>query len=303
VHGDVAVAHAAARHRGAVAYGELKAAGLGRGAIDHRVGRSRLHRVHRGVFLVGHAVPADYAAQHAAVLALGPRAYISNRSALEQYEVLEAVEGPIHVTVIGRCRRSREGIRVHRTTRIAPEDLGLLNGHLPITSAARALLDFADDAPTRDLQRAINEAMVQGLTTADDLRGLLKRTPGRKGTALVTAILDRNDGPVTTFPGAEEVAYALFGRTPIPLPATNVMVLRYKVDFAWLDEKLIVEMDSGRFHGTPAAVDRDRRKEADLRSDKWEVLRYSWWQITEDSHFVVAEIAAALERRRHMARP
>jgi hypothetical protein len=242
------------------------------------------------------------AAERAAVLALGPDAYICNRSALEDYEILEPDGGDIHVTVIGRCRRSRKGIRVHRTTRIAPQDLGLLDGDLPITSPARAILDFADTATPRELAKAVNEAHVKGLATPQDLRDILARTPGRRGAALLRATLDRHDGPARLHKGLEQIAYDLFDQTPIPKPLVNQKVHGYEVDFYWPEATLVVELDSGRFHGTPAAVDRDRRKEAYLRKHRLEVLRYSYWQIEDHSHFVVAEVAATVERRRHTAR-
>jgi very-short-patch-repair endonuclease len=191
---------------------------------------------------------------------------------------------------------------VHRTTRIAREDIGLLDGDLPITSPARAILDFADTATPRELAKAVNEAHVQGLATPQDLRDILARTPGRRGAALLAATLDRHDGPSTAHPGAEQLAEALFAKTPIPKPQTNAKVHGYEVDFYWADEKLVVEMDSGRFHGTPAAVDRDRRKDAGLRRHGLEVLRYSWSQADEEPHFLIAEVAATVERRRHTAR-
>jgi hypothetical protein len=285
-----------------VSYAELKAAGLGRGAIHHRVQRERLHRIHRAVFLVGHEIPPEFAPHHAAVLALSPRAYISHRTVLELHEILEPEEGDIHVTVIGRCRRSRPGIRVHRTTRIASKDLGLLDDQLPITSPARAILDFAETATPTELSRAINEAHVQQLATPEDLRDILGRCPGRKGAALVKAILDRHDGPVTLHRGLEEIGHALFARTPIPMPLVNVKRYGYRLDFFWPKEGLVVELDGGRFHGTPAAVDRDRRKDAHLRKHDLEVLRYSYWQVDEESHFLVAEVAAKLVERRRPTR-
>ena len=58
----------------------------------------------------------------------------------------------------------------------------------------------------------------------------------------------------------------------------------------------------GALHRLRAAVDRDRRKEAHLRAPGCLVLRYSYGQIKEEPHFVIAEIAAALERRRNQTR-
>ena len=299
---DIGIARFAATHGGAISHVELRRAGLGADAIDSRARRGTLHRVHRATFLVGHTAAAAFAPQHAAVLALGPDAYLYGSSALEAFDILEPIGGPIHVLVLNACRRSRPGIRVHRTTRIAAEDLGLLNGELPITSPARAILDYADTATPVEVSRAINEAQVQELTTPDELRSLIARTPGRRGARKVTYALARHDGPRRLHRGVEEIAYALIDPTPIRNPETNAEIHGVEVDLLWRDEQLVVELDSGRFHGTPAAVDRDRRKEAHLRKHDCEVLRYSYWQIKEQPHFVIAEIAATLERLRAQAR-
>lgn len=298
---DAVVAEIAAAQEGNVTRKQLRQAGLSDREIDHRIARKRLHRVHRGVFLPGHAVPPERAPQRAAVLTLGENAYLSYRSALEQYGVLPPSDGPIDVTVIGCCRRSRDGIRVHRTTRIAPEDLGTLDG-LPITSPARALLDFADEATPRELAGAVNEAHVQQLTTPDELRAILQRTPGRRGAALLRATLDRHDGPDTTHDGGEKLLQALLKRARLPKPTTNQRLNGYEVDFLYEDAKLVIEIDSGKFHGTPAAVDRDRRKDAHLRRLGYTVLRYSYHQIADEPEAVIAEIAAHLSAPRLHAR-
>jgi very-short-patch-repair endonuclease len=297
VHGDPAVADVAGDRQGVVSYRDLRSSGLGRGAIHHRVLRKRLHRVHRAVYLPGHDVPPEGAPLFAAVQALGENAYISYRTALEQHGILEPTDGPIHATVVGGCRRSRDNIRVHRTTRIAPEDLGTIDG-LPITSPARAILDFADDATPRELAKAINEAHVLKLATPADLRALMKRTPGRKGAALLTATLNRHDGPSTAHEGGEELLEAIIKRARLPKPAVNARTAGYECDFTYENHKLIIEVDGGTFHGTPAAVDRDRRKDQALRAAGYTVLRYSYHQLADEPEAAVAEIAAHLSAPR-----
>ena len=235
------------------------------------------------------------------MLALGKKAYISHGSALEQYGIVPpAPGGPIHVTLVGCCRRSRDNIRVHRTTRIAAEDVGTIDG-LPITSPARALLDYAEYATPSQLRRAVNEAHVQRLATPDEIRALMKRTPGRRGAALLTATLDSHDGADTGHDGGELLLAALLRRSRLPRPEANVRRHGHELDFVYEDQKVVIECDSRRFHGTPSAVDRDRRKDAHLRSHNYEVLRYSYDQIADEPEAVLAEIAATLATRARRA--
>lgn len=259
--------------------------------VDHRVTQGRLHRRHRGVYLVGHDVAPDRAPLFAAALALGAEAYISQRTALEQFGIVGPRPGPVHVTVVGRCRRSRDGIRVHRTTRIASEDLGTVDG-LPITSPARALLDFADTAYPSELEWAVNEAYVKRLLTAEELHEILARTPGRRGAKRLRAVLDRHDAPRTLLSGGERVLHRALEAARITGYETNATVHGKEVDFHFPGPGLVVEVDSGRYHGTPTALNRDRAKDPHLRSHGITVLRYSWWQVEDDLPFVVGEIAA-----------
>lgn len=293
---DAAVAAIAGAQSGVVGRQQLRDAGIGRGAIDHRRRRARLHTFHRGVYLVGHDALPEHAREHAALQACGRHAYLTDRSALEVYEVVEASGGPVHVTVTRGRRRSRDGIVVHRTRLTDPRDFGMF-GSLRITSPARALLDFADSANPRQLEWAINEAQVGQLVTTDELNAILRRAPGRRGAALMRRVLALHDGPHELLSDGEHVLHAALRKARMTGYETNAVVHGKKVDFYFHSEGLVIEVDSGRYHGTPAASNRDHRKDAFLRSRRLEVIRYSWWQVNNDIEFVIAEIAAVRERR------
>ena len=295
--GDAHVARLATDQEGAVTRTQLIELGVRPGAIDHRLESGRLHRAHQGTYLVGHTATTEQARYVLATLACGPAAYISAGSALECYGAVEPTGGDVHVTVIAGRRRSRKGIRLHRTRLGDPRDFGTL-GTLRITSPARAVLDYAEYATPAQLARAVNEVQVKKLATAGELREIVARSPGRHGAALLTATLDRHDGPVTFRSDGERLFLALLKRARLPLPEVNADVDGDEVDFLYRDARLAIELDGGAAHGVPAAVDRDRRKEARLRAQRVELLRYSWWQIEEEPEAVTAEIAGRLAAKR-----
>ena len=274
---------------------QLRAAGWSDDQVDYRIARDRLHRLHRATFLVGHEVPPERAQFWAAVIAMGDDGALSHGSALEDYGALEPQGSPVHVTVIGRCRRSRDGIRVHRTTRIDARDVGTKDG-LRITSPARAALDYAEYATPSQVGHAINQLQVLGLATAQDLHDVIARTPGRRGTKKLKAVLLRHEGPVRFRSGGERIVLATLRRARLPQPEVNATVGIDEVDFVYRSPKVAIEFDGAAAHGTPQAVHNDRRKDARLRALGYEVLRYSWWQIEDDTEAVVAEIAAAITR-------
>jgi predicted transcriptional regulator of viral defense system len=112
---DRRIAALAARQHGVVATRQLVALGLTPRAVSHRVAAGRLHRVHRGVYAVGHPVLAPRARWMAAVLTCGPDAALSHASAAALWEVrrTDATRTDVIVpTAGGRAKRAR--LRIHR---------------------------------------------------------------------------------------------------------------------------------------------------------------------------------------------
>jgi predicted transcriptional regulator of viral defense system len=118
---DIEIARIAAGQHGVVTAKQLADAGLGRMAISERSRNGRLHRIHRGVYAVGHHGLSLHGRFMAATLACGDGAVVSHVSAAVLWELLRPIDGPVHVTVpstSGRARRA--GIHLHRSP---PSDL------------------------------------------------------------------------------------------------------------------------------------------------------------------------------------
>jgi very-short-patch-repair endonuclease len=82
----------------------------------------------------------------------------------------------------------------------------------------------------------------------------------------------------------------------LPQPQTNVRLGRYEADFLWAAEKVIVEVDSWRYHGNPRAFERDRRKDLALQTAGYQVIRITAKQLELEPYVIVAQIARALDR-------
>lgn len=119
---DLVVAWIAERQLGLITAVQLHYAGVGRGSIEWRLANGSLHRVFRGVYLVGHAVPVAGALEFAAVLAVGDRTVVSHRSAAALWGFARRPVGLVEVTVAPRVRaRSPTGHRAQeRRLRGAP---------------------------------------------------------------------------------------------------------------------------------------------------------------------------------------
>jgi very-short-patch-repair endonuclease len=273
--GDLVIARIATRQHGVVTTAQARSAGLNDEGIRRRVASGRLHRVHRGVYAVGHRRLTFEGRCMAAVLALGDGAAVSHRSAAALWRMLPPHEGPIEVTVPGDGgREKRKGIKTHRSSTLIA-GVSILRDGIRVTSAARTL---------RDLHRAVSDEIYRrAVRRALDLR-------------LISSAQLRSDDELTRSE-LERLFRSLCRRHRLPQPEVNARVDEFEVDFLWREQRLIVETDSWRHHGDRSAFERDRARDAHLQSLGFRVLRFTHRQLTAEQRAVIAALHPLLGQR------
>jgi len=292
--GDPWIARMAEAQHGVVTTRQLRAAGLGRGAIAHRAAQRRLTPLHRGVYLVAPQLDVPLSREMAAVLACGAGAALSHRSAAMLWQLTGA--GPlaeVEITVRGGDRR-RDGIRVHRVADLDRRDL-TRRARIPITTPARTLLDLAVVAEDRELARAFEQAQILRLVSAREVRAALARSPTGRGRRAMRVLLEAAAEPRFTRSRAEERMLELIRASGLPVPRTNVWVHGFEVDLHWPQQRVVAEVDGYAYHRTRAAFERDRRRDQRLQLAGQRVLRVTWRQIVDEPFALVAGLARALE--------
>lgn len=296
--GEAAVQWVANQQLALITTHQLQVAGVGRGAVRRRVEEGTLHRRYRGVYLVGHPIPLPGARELGAVLACGHRALISYRSAAALWGLANAAVEDVDVTVVARGCRSRDGLRVHRVERLGAGDRTTKSG-IPVTSPARAIIDYAATANATELEYATSEAYAHKLTDDRRLLAAIDRAPNHAGVALLRTILRQAGGPQRTRSGGERAMLRLIRAAGLPAPRMNVLIAGFTADFVWPEERLIVELDGYPFHGHRAAFERDHRRDIVHKNAGYEVLRFTGRQLDDEPLLVVAAIVRALDRRSH----
>ncbi|HWT91381.1 MAG TPA: type IV toxin-antitoxin system AbiEi family antitoxin domain-containing protein [Solirubrobacteraceae bacterium] len=286
---DRRVAEVASRQRGIVTLADLHAAGLTRNEIRRRVERGWLHRVHRGVYKVGHLADIPFAAETAALLACGSFAVATHRSSSAVLKLLPPPELP-EITLIGGRDARHPGIVIHRSTTLTRKDVWVREG-LRITNPRRTLADLAAVASPEELAAAVNEAHALRLIPP----GPLEIAAGRRGSDRLRRASNSHATGFTRSK-AERLLTALLRRAGLPKPETNAFVAGQNVDAVWREQRVVVEFDGAATHAHRLA--RDRAKEAALRTAGFDVLRIGWDQLTKRPELVAAQIAAALAPRR-----
>ena len=284
---DRRIADLARRQHGVVSRAQLVTLGLSVAQIEGRVRRGRLHRVHQGVYAVGHLSLTRKGRFAAAVLACGDGAALSHFSAAVLWEMLQDRNWPIHVT--SPRNRKVAGLIVHR----APLQAERVRLHgITVTTPGRTLVDLADVAPRRLLERAIDEAEYLRL----DRTGLVPRH-GRRGQGLLASVLAvHTPGSTRTRSEMEEMFLELCGEHGIPRPDVNVQLEGYECDFVWPRQGLVVETDGGAAHGTRNARERDRVKDARLVVAGWRVIRITYVRLLNEPDAVADDLKQLLRQ-------
>jgi very-short-patch-repair endonuclease len=290
---EAAIADLAAAQHGVVARRQLVALGLGRRAIDHRLALRRLHPVHRGVFAVGHRVLSRYGVWMSAVLAAGPDAVLSHRSAAALWGIRDTARANVDV-IAPRRLGTRPRIDAHRIA--LPADEVTVERGIPVTTPARTLLDLAQVLTPHQLERAITEAEIRRLTSPHPLDALVARHAGGRGTATLKRILEglHEIGETITRSELEDRFLGLLDAHDLPRPRTNRKIGAIEADAVWPRQRLIAELDGFATHATRAAFEKDRARDRALQVAGWRVVRITWRQLREDPATIAAQLEALL---------
>lgn len=291
------IASLARRQHGVVTRGQLLEAGLHPNTVDLWIRNGRLHLIHAGAYALGHSALSREGRWVAAVLRAGRHAVLSHRSAAALWDV-RGDDGIVDITIPTKSR-SAEGIRRH-FSRLAADEVTRRRG-IAVTTVSRTLLDLSAVISDAELTRAIREAEVLRLPLRPPLAELLARHRGRRGIARLRRCLDALRG----LPGGlsrsalEDRLLSLLKGAALPAPRTNSVIhvgdLRFEVDCCWTRERVIVELDGHRTHGTRAAFESDRERDRRLQAAGWTVVRVTWRQIHDDPAAVTRDLARLLE--------
>lgn len=271
---DEVIARIAGRQHGVVAVRQLVEAGLDKSAISRRVSAGRVHRVHRGVYAVGHSALSREGRWLAAVLACGPGAVLSHLCGAALWELWPWSIAVIDITVPGLGGRAhRSGIVLHRSKTLGEHDTTVRRG-IPVTTPARTVADLRRVLSLAQLEKAIGRAEVLGFDVGPQ--------PGLE--------------PDMTRSELERRFLWICRRYGLPRPEVNSRVGPFEVDFLWAERRLIVEVDGFRYHGTRSAFEADRARDVHLKLLGYEVLRFTYRQLMDEPRTVASTLLALFGR-------
>jgi hypothetical protein len=291
---DATAAKTAARQHGAITRRQLEACGLGSKAIAIRVRKGQLHRVHQGVYTLGHPPQSLLERFMAAVLACGKGATVSHVSAAVLWELLRPIDGPVHIsTPTTSGRKKQSGIHLHRCPSLKPlADPSPSPSYLQQEGGRgrRVLTTYRRHIPVTTVARTLEDLRASSLLAPHLLRRATRQAE-LKGYRLEYLVTDRTRSDL------EDLFLGIVRRYAIPLPEVNVKLDRWTVDFLWRSERVVVETDFWGYHRGSVAFEDDHARDLDLRQQGYTVLRYDDTQLEHEPARVADDVSRALSAR------
>jgi hypothetical protein len=298
---DWPLSELAKSQNGVASLDQLRGIGLTQRTAEYRATQGRLHRVHRGVYAVGHLSIGQLGALRAAVLACGEGAVISHSTAAAFYDLRDHWPALIDITGGRQAGRKLDGIRCRRCRYPTPEEIVVHDG-IPFTSPARALVDSAGMLGIPSLRRMVERAAVRRLLDLDAVDRAMEQAKRRRGIGALRMILEdwrTEDGSVPDVRSEfEALVLPRLIAMGLPRPVCNKTLVidgeRLIPDFLWEKQRVVVETDGEETHGTPVAFQRDRRRDQILVAAGYRTTRATWDQMRDELEAVTQRIARTL---------
>lgn len=301
---DGRIAALAATQHGLVTKRQSDQLGLTRAERRSRVASGQLVVADEGVLRIGGA-PITYESRVlAAVLAAGPGALASHRTAAALWGLDGFRPGVLELSIPRGRKYRRRGIVVHESTdleRCRPTE----RRSIPVTDPARTLLDVALRATDGDLLVAIESARRVGQVTWQELIDTL-RTHARRGRAggprLRQVLAENIDRKEVTDSGFEALVLTLFAHHGLPTPVLHHKIfdangrLVAVVDLAYPEQAVAIELD-GVVHLRKDVWERDRPRQNQLELLGWTVLRFTWRTYVDRPMRLLHDVESALRVR------
>lgn len=296
------MASLAARQHGLVTRRQARASGLSDSALRYAVRTGRFEKPHPGVFRFVTAPTSWEQSVLAACLWGDPATYASHTSAAVLWR-LDGFASALPVISTTLNLRPDDGrVAVHRVGRWLACDIDSAGG-IPVTSPTRTLLDLAGSAGPARLEVGLDDALRRGLTTTEKLMWRVEEMAGRgtAGVRLLRRLLaERTNGAPLPESALERRVLRLLERAGLPPPQLQVEIrdgekFIARVDLAYLEHRLVIEVDGYRFHSGKAAWEHDLVRRNALQALGLTVLNVTHQQIAKGSADFVRTVRTIME--------
>jgi hypothetical protein len=235
----------------------------------------------------------------AAVLSVGEPAAASHRTAAELWGMTSRRGGSIEVVTRRWDRVRRPPFAVHESGDLVETDIVLVDG-IPVTTAARTVVDLGANAPKWLVASCLDTALRKRLLTVGQVYRFMGRVAkrGRRGVGVIRPMIEEREGwDGVTESELEDLFRRVLGGAALRMPEPRYELrdgdggFVCRADFAYPDRRVLIELDSEGFHMDRETFRTDRIKQNRALSLGWQTYRFTWHDLTERRAAVVRILA------------
>jgi very-short-patch-repair endonuclease len=277
-----------ARQAGVLALHQAVELGMSAATVQRRVRQGSWTRLHPAIYLVGGHRMTDEARIRAAWLWAGEQAAISGAAAACWHGLIPEAPDQVEVTVPRRLGPGdRPDVRVRRRD-LLPADLVGIRG-IRLTGLPLSVLETAVALPEGS---AFLDRALQRRVRFPTVYRAFCRNMGRRGSSaagrLLVAAADRADS------AAERLLVRLLREAGVTDWVLGHPFGPWRIDLAFPAAMVAVEVDGWAWHQDVERFRADRAKQNALVRAGWTPLRFTWHDLAQRPHAVLAEITAAI---------
>jgi len=279
------------RHDGVITFDQAVGCGMSKYAIHRRVQSGAWRRCSRGVFFVDDRPFTDAARIRSTVWGLGTQATASGLAAAWWLNLTTFAPDVVEVTVPRVSNhRHRSGTRVRRRN-LCPADV-IERGGLRVTAMPLTVIEAA---VRRGGGPKLMDSALQRHVELRTLWNAHLRNKGRHGSPASRRLLQAAEDGARS--AAERLLIQLLKTAGITGWKANYPVAGYKVDVGFPACKVALEADGLAFHSDSDDFHNDRVRQNVIALAGWQVLRFTWLDLTEYPDRVIATIRRAISVR------
>ncbi len=294
---ELEVVQRAARQGGVVQRAQVLRAGMSRHQLERRVRAGAWVTLFPGVYRVEGAPRGWLQDVQGLALWAGRDFAFSHRTAAALHGFRRYPAGALELTT-HRDLRAPQRVTLHRVAVFAPRDVVVVR-NVPTTSVTRTLLDLAGVESLPDLRAATDEALQRKWTTVARLAAAVKFGPRARGLVNLRQLVreyEGGDGPTES--ELEARVFECLEEAGLPRPrrqrGAQVAGRRYRLDFCFVEQQVIIEADGYATHSSAEAFERDRARNNRLTARGFRVLHWTWDALETRPAELLAELRAML---------
>jgi hypothetical protein len=302
-HQDRKVAAFADLQHGLLTQAQAEESGISRSSRHRRLESGRWELLYDGVYRVGGAAPTTAQLRLAAVLAVDGLAAVSHRAAADLYGFWWSKPPSIEITTTDKLSPELAGVIIHRIADLHERWITRVDG-IPCTTVARTLVDLGAVLPDDNVAKCLDRAHGRGLVSFSEMNRALDAVArqGRRGVGVMRRVLEPRLAGEPPAGVLEARMARLISAQALP-PAvpeyrvwTDAGQFLARVDFAYPELRLAIEVDGYEPHSSVDAFRQDRTRQNALVEEGWTVLRFTWPEVDRGAPHVGRTIRAARRR-------